>query len=162
MAPSSPAWRWGLRLSLLAGSIAVAVRYQQQQHPLGGDITQHETTQDTFCYQGIRTGDDNDENVNCFSVKDGQFSRVFNGESVSERAETRPGYVLPGLWDGHGHLLQYGEFLHSVDLFGSKTADDIRLRLKNYLDANPGTGTRDNWYFTPLLFHSTRSPTNTV
>jgi predicted amidohydrolase YtcJ len=55
------------------------------------------------------------------------------------------GYAIPGLWDGHGHLLQYGEFLHSVDLFGSKSLDDVRDRIKKYLAANPGAGTKDHW-----------------
>lgn len=55
------------------------------------------------------------------------------------------GHVIPGLWDGHGHLLQYGEFLHSVDLFGAETLDDVRERVKKYVDENAGAGTKDNW-----------------
>jgi predicted amidohydrolase YtcJ len=55
------------------------------------------------------------------------------------------GYVIPGLWDGHGHLLQYGEFLHSVDLFGSDSLDEVRRRIKVYLQDNPGAGTSSSW-----------------
>jgi hypothetical protein len=66
---------------------------------------------------------------------------VFEAEDLV----TNPGYVIPGLWDGHGHLLQYGEFLHSVDLFGSSSIGDVRSRLRNYIDSHPGAGTADNW-----------------
>ena len=144
-APASTA-RWGLRFSLLTGAVAaLLVAFQLKQNP---DLIDDETV---YCYQGVKT-EAFPENVdadkyNCFGVSPstGLFTRVF--ESSSASAETiRKGYALPGLWDGHGHLLQYGEFLHSADLFGSDSFDEIRDRLKGYLDANPGSGSRDNWF----------------
>jgi hypothetical protein len=95
----------------------------------------------------------------------GVFGRVFSSssshsvsglESESEspgegdgdgeqQLEIRKGYVLPGLWDGHGHLLMYGEFLHSADLFGADSPEEVRRRLRAYLAANPGVGGKEEW-----------------
>lgn len=46
---------------------------------------------------------------------------------------------------GHGHVLQYGEFLNSVDLFGSNSLEDVRGRLESYLSDHPNAGTRKEW-----------------
>ncbi|KAI0202066.1 amidohydrolase [Astrocystis sublimbata] len=101
---------------------------------------------DTHCYQGVRTNGDADVDVNCFSVSTGKFSQVFRASSESALTENaKPGYAMPGLWDGHGHLLQYGEFLNSVDLFGSATLDEIRDRVHKYVDEHPGAGTAHEW-----------------
>ncbi|KAF2973519.1 hypothetical protein GQX73_g191 [Xylaria multiplex] len=103
---------------------------------------------ETHCYQGVRTnGAAADADVNCFSVSStGRFTNVFSAGSDSELAKTaHPGYAMPGLWDGHGHLLQYGEFLNSVDLFGSTTMDEIRGRVSKYVDENPGAGSAQEW-----------------
>ena len=140
-----PLIRWSLQFSLLVGVVAVFLRYQ---YPLG---TKGET-EATYCYQGVRA-DASDasqsEGASCFTVANGQFTRVFakadDGAVSTAITETQPGYVLPGLWDGHGHLMAYGEFLHSVNLFGTSSADDVRSRLRTYLDAHPDAGGKDEW-----------------
>lgn len=53
--------------------------------------------------------------------------------------------MIPGLWDGHGHLRQYGEFLHSVDLFGSSSLEEVMVRVKKYIAENPSAGSKDEW-----------------
>ncbi|KAK3350155.1 amidohydrolase [Lasiosphaeria hispida] len=149
--PSSAAtilW-WGFRLSLLAWCIAVVIRlgHQQQQHPLLTFNPESISPPRTFCYQSVRpdAATTSTKGVDCFAVgADGTFVGVFNSESV-DGAEVRKGHVLPGLWDGHGHLIPYGEFLHSADLFGSESLGEIRDRLAAYLDGNPGAGTRAEW-----------------
>ncbi|KAK1750841.1 amidohydrolase family-domain-containing protein [Echria macrotheca] len=108
----------------------------------------------TVCYSGLRTHASGRTSFDapCFSFRDGKFSRVSlsredvlgNGEGEVE-VEVRRGNVIPGLWDGHGHLLQYGEFLHSVDIFGCLSVDEIVERLVRYLEAHPGMGTRGQW-----------------
>jgi predicted amidohydrolase YtcJ len=76
----------------------------------------------------------------------GKFSKVFSASSDSKLAETaHPGYAMPGLWDGHGHLLPYGEFLNSVDLFGSTSMDEIRGRVRGYVEGHPGAGSATEW-----------------
>ncbi|KAM0287524.1 hypothetical protein ACHAQH_000478 [Verticillium albo-atrum] len=131
--------RWTVGLSAaVAGVVAFAVVRLQQ--PL--TEADHNGPQ-TFCYQGVRTQDADQPTAQCFTVEDGKFSRVFSWDDAS--LTTTPGFVIPGLWDGHGHLLQYGEFLHSVDLFGASSFDDVRGRLRNYVDTNPEAGTSDQW-----------------
>jgi hypothetical protein len=101
---------------------------------------------ETHCYQAVRTNVTAD--VNCFSVSPntGKFFKVFSASSDSKLAETaHSGYAMPGLWDGHGHLLQYGEFLNSVDLFGSTSMDEVRARVRGYVREHPGVGTAKEW-----------------
>ncbi|KAI0440209.1 amidohydrolase [Xylaria telfairii] len=102
---------------------------------------------DTHCYQGVRTNGAADADVDCFSVSPtGKFAKVFSVSRDSKLAENaHAGYAMPGLWDGHGHLLQYGEFLNSVDLFGSTTMDEIRGRVHKYASEHPGAGTAQEW-----------------
>lgn len=138
---SSPIAKWGIGLSAAAGVVALAVvRFQQ---PLLGGLTPDAGAPQTYCYQGVRTHDDAQPAAQCFTVEDGRFTRVFPWDDAS--LTTVPGFVIPGLWDGHGHLLQYGEFLHSVDLFGAATFEDVRGRLRNFVDANPGAGSEAEW-----------------
>ncbi|ORY68783.1 amidohydrolase 3 [Pseudomassariella vexata] len=102
---------------------------------------------ETHCYQSVRTHWEDEPYANCFSVSpSGTFSKVFRETSdtqLAKRADT--GHVIPGLWDGHGHLLQYGEFLNAVDLFGSESMEDVQTRVRGYLDDHPGFGTRHEW-----------------
>lgn len=102
---------------------------------------------ETHCYQSVRTNSLVEPYVNCFSVSpSGKFSKVFKAEEDSELARNaKPGFAMPGLWDGHGHLLQYGEFLNSVDLFGSTSMEDVRSRVRNYVDENPKAGSKGEW-----------------
>ncbi|KAL2016392.1 hypothetical protein VTK56DRAFT_3814 [Thermocarpiscus australiensis] len=151
-ASSSPTIRWGIRVSLVTAVLAVVLSLQQYipslALPLGGPRGQNNHVQ-TYCYQGVRThaaGINPDPHVNCFAVADGKFTRVFRShERERHEHDIRPGYVLPGLWDGHGHLLQYGEFLHSADLFGADSPAEVRRRLREYLDRNPGVGSAVDW-----------------
>ncbi|RSM10435.1 hypothetical protein CEP52_003598 [Fusarium oligoseptatum] len=128
-----PFLRWGLPIIIVA--LAVAYRLQQ---PLKTNLA-------TYCYTGVRTHDSELPSAQCFSVVDGVFTAVRNKEVDDQLLNQTDGYVIPGLWDGHGHLLQYGEFLHSVDLFGAQTLDEVRSRIKKYLVENPGAGSKDNW-----------------
>ncbi|KAJ4222616.1 hypothetical protein NW759_006192 [Fusarium solani] len=129
-----PFLRWGLPIIVVA--LAVAYRLQQ---PL------NKANSVTYCYTGVRTHDSELPTAQCFSVVDGIFTAVWNKEVDDQLHNQTDGYVIPGLWDGHGHLLQYGEFLHSVDLFGAQTLDEVRSRIKKYLADNPGAGSKDNW-----------------
>lgn len=102
---------------------------------------------ETHCYESIRTHSASEHNANCFTVSpSGTFSKVFcESDAATWSKKSHQGHVIPGLWDGHGHLLQYGEFLNSVDLFGSKSFDEIIVRVDGYLDAHPDAGNADNW-----------------
>ncbi|KAG6260980.1 hypothetical protein E4U49_004339 [Claviceps purpurea] len=109
----------------------------------------------TYCYRGVRTHDRDNPYAHCFAVVDGTFARVWSDDNVEEQtlnsschtaqSKLLDGYVIPGLWDGHGHLGAWGEFLHSVDIFNATTIAEVRLRLKTYLKANPLSGTDKFW-----------------
>src|SRR3569833_43176 len=111
---------------------------------LGLQPSSSDSAAKTYCYEGVETFSDAQPSARCFTVARGRFSRVFTPD-LSADFETLPGYVIPGLWDGHGHLLQYGEFLHSVDLFGSSSAEEVRRRVIEYIEAHPGAGQRGEW-----------------
>lgn len=101
----------------------------------------------THCYAGIPILDspirDSDNSFNCFTVsRAGIFSHIFSSERPKQ---TNRGYAIPGLWDGHGHLLQYGEFLSGVDLFGAKSLADVRGRIRDYVKTRPDVGTLHEW-----------------
>lgn len=132
--------RWGLTLLTALIALAFALRLQTQQ-PLGSA-----SPTITHCYTSIRTHDSDTPVAQCFTIQDGVFTAVTSREEATgDEIIEHEGYVMPGLWDGHGHLLQYGEFLHSVDLFGAESLQDVRGRIKKYIDENPGAGTKGNW-----------------
>ncbi|KAJ0120324.1 hypothetical protein J7T55_001182 [Diaporthe amygdali] len=132
--------RGGLWLSFAVVVVAV---YLGLQGPLQEVFTSTPQVQ-TFCYsQGITAKFSTQASASCFTVEDGVFGEVFKPKS--NPVELRPGHAIPGLWDGHGHLAQYGEFLHSVDLFGSKSIKEATDRLTAYVSAHQGVGSRDNW-----------------
>ncbi|PNY23845.1 amidohydrolase YtcJ [Tolypocladium capitatum] len=140
---STPLLRWGALFSIAAVTLAVTLRLQS---PL--TVASETDAVKYYCYKHVRTHDRNRPRAECFSVKDGRFVRVWTEDqwpSDVQDVETTNGYVIPGLWDGHGHLMQYGLFLHSVDLFGSKSLDDVRQRIKAYKETNPKAGKRKHW-----------------
>jgi predicted amidohydrolase YtcJ len=96
---------------------------------------------DSYCYETLTTLDATiDPKPNCFRVShDGLIADVYHGKP------TLKGHVYPGLWDGHGHLLQYGELLKSVDLFGSHSLEDALSRVAVYAAAHPEAGTSTQW-----------------
>lgn len=74
--------------------------------------------------------------------------------------------MIPGLWDGHAHVLQYGEMLSNVKLYGAESVDgmillcnsivcfiffvlivvlEVKTRIKEYLRKNPTHGSREKW-----------------
>ncbi|KAF1846283.1 uncharacterized protein K460DRAFT_339377 [Cucurbitaria berberidis CBS 394.84] len=100
----------------------------------------------THCYTSIRTLSSGLPRAECFSVSDGKFSRVFlDDTSFDVVKQERTGHVIPGLWDGHGHLVQYGESLHAVSLFGANSMTEIKERLVEYKAKNLEVGTNEQW-----------------
>jgi hypothetical protein len=98
----------------------------------------------TYCYNTVTTLSDHVSKSNCFTVSSSViFSRVFadGGDGSSHRK----GHVIPGLIDGHGHLLQFGELLQSVNIFGSSSLNDAIQRVEEYLKKNPELGSKTEW-----------------
>jgi hypothetical protein len=120
-------------------------------HEFSGFKTFRSLFEETHCYASVTTLSNGLPNAECFSVSNGRFSRVFKDDLIKQDSsfdavkEARAGYVYPGLWDGHGHLIQYGELLNSVDLFGSKSVTEVQDRLVQYKAAHPEEGTSQHW-----------------
>lgn len=102
----------------------------------------------THCYASVKTLASAVPTADCFSISNGRFSRVYVDDSPQdlERLERlRTGHVIPGLWDGHGHLVQYGELLDSVNLFGADSMQEVQERLLQYKISRPDAGTKERW-----------------
>src|SRR6187402_3485513 len=58
----------------------------------------------------ITTLDSSLPNAQCFRVQDGKFTATFDYVPNTNTEEVRylGGYVLPGIIESHGHILQYG------------------------------------------------------
>jgi hypothetical protein len=102
---------------------------------------------DTKCYISVTTLSSRIPHAECISIgRDGRFTKVFLDEtSYPYIKEQRKGHVIPGFWDGHGHLLQYGELMNSANLFGAKSMKEIKERLVAYKSSNEEAGTREQW-----------------
>ncbi|KAK2612347.1 hypothetical protein QQS21_001611 [Conoideocrella luteorostrata] len=150
----APFLRWGSFLSIVV-AVSIAFALSAQQEPLSfftSNSPNSSKNAATYCYKGVRTHDHDNPSAQCFSVVDGTFSRVW-GDAALDHSASPPcdqekvldGYVIPGLWDGHAHLMAWGEFLHSVDLFGAENLTEARSRIKSYLTKNPEAGKKDFW-----------------
>ncbi len=132
-----PSLGWGLSLSVIVLAVAI---YFGLSPVLQGPASQ------TYCYEKVETFSSAGGPAECFTVSGERFAAVFAPDAPAVGATERlAGVAIPGLWDGHGHLLPYGEFLHSADLFGSSSAEEVRARLHAYVDAHPGAGGKDEW-----------------
>ncbi|KAG6012407.1 hypothetical protein E4U43_007806 [Claviceps pusilla] len=169
----APLLRWASFLSIsLAVAVAFALAAYPEPRSFAASSSSSSShfrsvaNASTYCYRGIRTHDQDNPAAQCFTVVDGTFARVWTDLHIEETLESSSafssssssfrndsagktdlldGYVIPGLWDGHGHLMAWGEFLHSVDLFNVNTISKVRDRLKAYLRANPASGTKTFW-----------------
>lgn len=83
----------------------------------------------------------------CFRVQNGLFIEILYEAPEDEQFTVLDGFVFPGLIDSHGHILQYGEMLESVSLYGARSMKDVRERVKEWLGRHRGEGfgTRDKW-----------------
>ncbi|KAF2838894.1 amidohydrolase 3 [Patellaria atrata CBS 101060] len=103
----------------------------------------HHPTNPVYCYDSIKTLNKTVPSAQCFEVSpSGTFTRVW---SSNLWRTARSGHVIPGLWDGHGHIMQYGELLHSVDIFGSQSMEEVLERVRTYANENPHAGTEEEW-----------------
>ena len=123
---------------LIATVIAIVRRTQT---PLQADWT--------YCYESVKTLSPQHPKANCFSVSSsGIFTRVF-WESELEALEgdviRSNGNVIPGLWDGHGHVLGLGEGLQEVQLYHSKSLSETLGRVNKYVMSHPGIGSKEDW-----------------
>lgn len=88
---------------------------------------------------------------------------VVGGGQVIDWKEKGEVVVIPGLWDGHGHILALGEMLEGVKLYGLGSIEEVRISLETHLKANPTLGTKEKWlrgigWDQSLLFPDEKNP----
>jgi hypothetical protein len=99
----------------------------------------------TYCYPSLQSISERPVYVTCFDISaSGTFTNVFS-HVIDDVDKVREGYIIPGLWDGHGHLLLYGELLHSVNVFGATSLDEVRARVVDYANEHPEAGSKSEW-----------------
>lgn len=85
----------------------------------------------------------------CFRVVDGLFTEALSEvpSGKDEEITFLDGYVLPGIIESHGHILQYGEMLESVSLYGADSMEEVRKRIRAFLEIHKGEGygSREKW-----------------
>lgn len=97
----------------------------------------------------ITTQNESTPHAACFRVQGGIFTEVLAKRPTLsfEKVIYLNGHVLPGLMDGHGHILQYGEMLESVSLYGTESIKEVRNKIQTFLKLHEGEGygTRSKW-----------------
>ncbi|KAF3230857.1 hypothetical protein TWF191_008698 [Orbilia oligospora] len=90
------------------------------------------------------------EMATCFEVlADGKFGELWKSRdelSWWQKFWIREvdGWVFPGFWDGHAHLVQYGMMEVGVKAY-DQTVPQIITSILNYLEKDPTYGTRSKW-----------------
>ncbi|OAA60714.1 amidohydrolase 3 [Cordyceps fumosorosea ARSEF 2679] len=138
-------------LFIFAASTLAASLLQRYYH----DAASVRSVSKTHCYASVQTLHGDQPVAQCFTVASGLFTDVteqqqtaFDEAELKRRAEDGgavTGHVIPGLWDGHGHLIEHGEMLTQVDLFGATTLDELRRRLREHIAEHPESGTKERW-----------------
>jgi len=83
----------------------------------------------------------------CFRTQNGYFTEVLSEKPIEEQFTSLDGHVFPGIIESHGHILQYGEMLESVSLYGAESVEEVRIRVKEWLGRHKGEGygSREKW-----------------
>ncbi|MGN0004047.1 MAG: amidohydrolase [Sphingobacterium composti] len=78
-----------------------------------------------------------------FAVKNGVFIDIGTSKQILQRykakeiidAQQKP--IYPGFYDGHGHSFMLADYLHQVDLVGTKSIQELVQRIQNYRKKHP-------------------------
>jgi predicted amidohydrolase YtcJ len=105
------------------------------------------------CYKGksvdlvihnakVHTLVDNSEIAEAIAINDGKIveigpeRQILNKYSAEEQIDAEGKDIYPGFTDAHGHILSYAKQLLSADLVGSRSMDEILVRLEKYQSKN--------------------------
>jgi predicted amidohydrolase YtcJ len=81
--------------------------------------------------------------IEAFAVKDGKFiatgsnSQILNTYEAKQMIDANHQVILPGLIDAHCHFYGYGKGLTEVNLFGTKSFDEVLQRLIEFNNQHP-------------------------
>ncbi|CAG8976800.1 hypothetical protein HYALB_00012506 [Hymenoscyphus albidus] len=107
----------------------------------------------TYCVSGtshhVTTLNSALPRAKCFRVQNGIYTDVLEEipEANGDEIKYLDGWVLPGIIESHGHILQYGEMLVSVSLYEADSMQEVRKRIVDFLEKHKdeGYGTREKW-----------------
>ncbi|WP_207495555.1 amidohydrolase [Aridibaculum aurantiacum] len=91
----------------------------------------------------VYTVDDSFSTAQAFAVSEGEIVEVGTNDDIlgkyaaKEKIDAQGKAVYPGLIDAHAHFLGYGKSLFMVDLFGTKSWDEVVERVKKFADEHP-------------------------
>lgn len=103
----------------------------------------------TSCFKGksvdliihnaqIHSMNDKGEVFEAIAIKDGKIvelgpeRQILNKYTADEEIDAAGKDVYPGFTDAHGHMLSYAKQLLSADLVGSRSFDEVLVRLEKY------------------------------
>ncbi|CAG8491597.1 13015_t:CDS:10 [Funneliformis caledonium] len=99
----------------------------------------------------IYTSDNDLPKIESFVVMNGRFIDIGNKIDLMKKwkifksIDLKGLTILPGLIDAHGHLQYLGDSLLSVNLIGSKSVEEIRERIREYIGSHPRIDPTTEW-----------------
>lgn len=92
----------------------------------------------------IYTVDSNFSVAEAMAVKDGKILAVGKNEEIiaaykaKETIDAKGQIIFPGFIDAHAHFVGYAHSLFEVNLYDSKSMEEIAQRVKTFADSHPG------------------------
>ena len=102
------------------------------------------TKVDLFVFNAtIYTVDSSFSTAEAMAVKDGKI--VETGKTVDlekkydakEKLDAKGKFIYPGFIDAHSHFVGYGQSLFTVNLYDSKSLDEVLQRVKDFVSIHP-------------------------
>ncbi len=69
-------------------------------------------------------------------VEMGKTTDLQNKYDAKEKMDAMGKFIYPGFIDAHSHFVGYGQSLFTVDLYDSKSIDEVAQRVKDFADAH--------------------------
>jgi predicted amidohydrolase YtcJ len=70
-------------------------------------------------------------------VEVGKTSELQNKYEAKEKLDAHGKFIYPGLIDAHSHFVGYGQSLFTVNLYDSKSFDEVVQRVKDFASVHP-------------------------
>ena len=100
---------------------------------------------DTIVFNAVvYTINDHFDKAQAFTIKNGEIIEVGTNIEIQkkysskETIDAKGKAVFPGFIDAHSHFVSYGQSLYQVDLYGSKSFDEVIEKVKKFGLENPG------------------------
>ena len=72
-------------------------------------------------------------------VETGKTSELRNKYDAKENIDAQGKFIYPGFMDAHSHFVGYAQSLFTVDLYDSKSMDEVIQRVKDFTADHPNT-----------------------